>query len=64
MGFAAPALIQKLDRDLAYTIVAIYNDAMAEWQADGAASVCCPRRLPFWDIEASVKEAIRSRTWA
>lgn len=60
MGFAAPAMIQKLDRELAYTVVAIYNDAMAEWQAEGGGKRLLPQAvLPFWDIDASVKEAIR-----
>ena len=35
MGFAAPAMVQQLDRELAYTIIAIYNDAIAEWQEEG-----------------------------
>ena len=43
MGFAAPAMVQGLDRELSYVIVAIYNDAMAEWQDEGAGG-CCRRR--------------------
>ena len=59
MGFAAPALVQNLDRELSYTIVAIYNDAMAEWQEEGGRRLLPQAVLPFWDIEASVKEAAR-----
>jgi len=59
MGFAAPALVQNLDRELSYTIVAIYNDAMAEWQAESGRRLLPQAVLPFWDIENSVKEAAR-----
>jgi uncharacterized protein len=59
MGFAAPALIQKLDRELSLVVVSIYNDAMAEWQEEGGGRLLPQAVLPFWDIDASVKEAIR-----
>jgi uncharacterized protein len=59
MGFAAPAMVQGLDRDLSYVITAIYNDAMAEWQAEGQGRLLPQAVLPFWDIENSVKEAQR-----
>src|ERR1700733_11951297 len=42
MGFAAPALVQNLDRELFSTIVAIYNDAMAEWQEERGGRVLPP----------------------
>jgi predicted TIM-barrel fold metal-dependent hydrolase len=61
MGFAAPALVQNLDRELSYTIVAIYNDAMAEWQEESGRRLLPQAVLPFWDIEASVKEAARAK---
>jgi uncharacterized protein len=59
MGFAAPALVQNLDHELAYTIVAIYNDAMAEWQEESGRRLLPQAVLPFWSIEDSVKEAAR-----
>jgi predicted TIM-barrel fold metal-dependent hydrolase len=59
MGFAAPALVQNLDRELSYTIVAIYNDAMAEWQEESGRRLLPQAVLPFWNIEDSVKEAVR-----
>jgi predicted TIM-barrel fold metal-dependent hydrolase len=59
MGFAAPAMVQQLDRELAYTIIAIYNDAIAEWQEEGQGRLLPQAVLPFWDIEHSVKEAQR-----
>ena len=61
MGFAAPALVQNLDRELSSAIVAIYNDAMAEWQEESGRRLLPQAVLPFWDIEASVKEAARAK---
>jgi predicted TIM-barrel fold metal-dependent hydrolase len=61
MGFAAPALVQNLDRELSSAIVAIYNDAMAEWQEESGRRLLPQAVLPFWDIEASVKEAVRAK---
>lgn len=59
LGFATPTLIQMLDRELSILIVQIYNDAMAEWQAQGRGRLFPQAVLPFWDIPASVKEAQR-----
>jgi predicted TIM-barrel fold metal-dependent hydrolase len=59
MGFAAPALCQELDRDLAYAVCAIYNDAIAEWQEESGQRLFPMAVLPFWNIEDSVKEAQR-----
>jgi predicted TIM-barrel fold metal-dependent hydrolase len=59
MGFAAPAMVQGLDRELSYAITAIYNDAMIEWQEEGQGRLLPQAILPFWDIESSVKEAVR-----
>jgi predicted TIM-barrel fold metal-dependent hydrolase len=61
MGFQTGILVALEDKEFAYAIVAMYNDAMAEWAAQ------CPGRLypqaimPFWDIELSVREAIRCK---
>lgn len=59
LGFATPTLIQTLDREFAYTIVQIYNDAMAEWQEEGGNRLLPQAVIPFWNIEQSVKESIR-----
>ncbi|HWL45230.1 MAG TPA: amidohydrolase family protein [Ilumatobacter sp.] len=59
LGFATPTLIQNLDRDYSVEIVKIYNDAMAEWQAEGPGRLYPQAVLPFWDIPASVLEAQR-----
>ena len=61
MGFAAPAMVQGLDRDLSYVICQIYNDAMREWQAEGAERLLPQAMLPFWDIEQSIAEAKRAK---
>ncbi|ONH28076.1 amidohydrolase family protein [Pseudofrankia asymbiotica] len=60
MGFAAYALIQQVDRETGAAIVSIYNDAAAEWQQEGQNRLLPMAVLPFWDIEASVKEAERA----
>ncbi|ONH27986.1 amidohydrolase family protein [Pseudofrankia asymbiotica] len=59
MGFAAYALIQDLDRDTSTAVVSIFNDAIAEWQAEGEGRLFPMAVLPFWDIQASVAEAQR-----
>src|SRR5688572_18319565 len=59
LGFATPALIQMMDRELTIEIVKIYNDAMAEWQEAGKGRLYPQAVLPFWDIPASVAEAER-----
>jgi len=61
MGFAAPAMVQALDRDLSYVITQIYNDAMREWQAEGQNRLLPQAMLPFWDIDQSVAEATRAK---
>ncbi len=59
LGFAAQALVQMLDRDLSTVIVQLYNDACAEWQEESGERLFPMALLPFWNIEASVKEAER-----
>ena len=60
MGFAMYAVIQEVATDVGALIVSTYNDAMAEWQAEGQDRLLPMGVLPFWDIEASVKEAERA----
>lgn len=59
LGFAAPGLVQLLDRELAYAIVRIYNDACAEWQEESGERLFPQAVLPFWNIADSVEEAAR-----
>lgn len=54
-----PALVQTLNRELAVTIIQIYNDAIAEWQEASGGRLYPQAVLPFWDIEASVRESVR-----
>ena len=61
MGFAAPSMVQGLDRDLSYVITQIYNDAIAEWQAESGNRLLPQAVLPFWDIEHSVAESQRCK---
>src|SRR5262249_50751311 len=61
LGFAAPALVQHMDREVSAAIVSMYNDAVAEWQADGGGRLFPQALLPFWDIPAAVREAERVR---
>lgn len=59
LGFAAQALVQMLDRDLARTIVQIYNDAGAEMQEESGNRLFPMALLPFWNIDDSIAEAER-----
>ena len=59
LGFAAPALVQMLDRELSVTIVQLYNDACAEMQEESGERLFPQALLPFWSIDDSVKEAER-----
>jgi predicted TIM-barrel fold metal-dependent hydrolase len=59
LGFGTSALVQSMDRDLARTVVEIYNDACAEWQEESGGRLLPQAVLPFWDIPASVVEAQR-----
>jgi predicted TIM-barrel fold metal-dependent hydrolase len=59
MGFAMYALILQLDSDTGAAIVSMYNDAIAEWQAEGDNRLFPMAVLPFWDIKASVAEVER-----
>jgi predicted TIM-barrel fold metal-dependent hydrolase len=59
LGFCTGRLVKLDDKELAYATVAIYNDAMAEWAAEVPGRLYPQAVMPFWDIELSVKEAIR-----
>jgi uncharacterized protein len=61
MGFAAPAMVQDLDRDLSNVICQIYNDGMREWQAEGSERLLPQAMLPFWDIDHAIAETKRAK---
>lgn len=60
LGFSMGYLMT-IDRDLAYAVVSIYNDAMGEFAATAPGRLFPQAVMPFWDIELSIKEAIRCR---
>ncbi|MEQ8719111.1 MAG: amidohydrolase family protein [Acidimicrobiales bacterium] len=59
LGFLAPVLCQRVERDLAYAVVAIYNDACAEMQEESRGRLFPQAVLPFWNITDAIKEAER-----
>jgi uncharacterized protein len=61
-GFAANKMVKLANRDLANAIVSVYNDAVAEMQADSGGRLFPQALVPFWDIDASVREVARART--
>jgi predicted TIM-barrel fold metal-dependent hydrolase len=58
LGFGGQAAA-KVDRALAFECVKIYNDAMAELQADSGDRLFPMALLPWWDVAQSVKETER-----
>jgi len=60
MGFAMYAVIQQVGNEAGAAVVSIYNDAIAEWQEQGNNRLLPMAVLPFWDIQASIKEAQRA----
>jgi predicted TIM-barrel fold metal-dependent hydrolase len=58
LGFGGQAAA-KVDRALSLECVRIYNDAMAELQADSGERLFPMALLPWWDVAASVKETER-----
>jgi uncharacterized protein len=59
VGFGAAKLMQ-LPGDLGQRIVEVYNDAVAEMQAESNNRLFPMAVLPFWDIDAAVKEIYRA----
>jgi predicted TIM-barrel fold metal-dependent hydrolase len=58
MGFGVAPLIN-VDPELGRTVVSIYNDACAEFQAESNGRFFPMAVIPFWDIEGSVAEVKR-----
>jgi predicted TIM-barrel fold metal-dependent hydrolase len=59
IGFAAGKILQLPDRELSTTIVRIYNDALAEWQAASGRRLLPQAMVPFWDMDALLAELDR-----
>lgn len=58
LGFGGQAAA-RVDPELRQVCVEIYNDAMAELQADSGGRLLPMALLPWWDVAASVKETER-----
>jgi uncharacterized protein len=58
LGFGGQAAA-KVDTQLRQICVEIYNDAMAELQDESAGRLFPMAMLPWWDVEAAVKETQR-----
>ena len=60
LGFGGQAAVQ-VDGALRLASVEIYNDAMAELQADSGGRIFPMALLPWWDVDLSVAEIERTR---
>jgi len=60
-GFGATKFLGIKDKTLQLSCVQIYNDAIAEWQAESNGRLFPQALLPFWDIGDTLKEARRIR---
>src|SRR5271169_2578338 len=58
IAFALGTLLQ-VDHQLASAVVAIYNDAMAEWQAASNGRLYPQAMVPFWDMKQAIRECER-----
>jgi len=58
-GFGATKFLGIKDKTLQLACVTIYNDAIAEWQAESNGRLFPQAFLPFWDIGDTLKEARR-----
>ena len=58
-GFGATKFLSIQDKELQMMCCTIYNDAVAEWQADSGGRLFPQAFLPFWDIDATLKEVVR-----
>jgi predicted TIM-barrel fold metal-dependent hydrolase len=58
-GFGATKFLSISDPEMRIECCRIYNDAVAEWQADSGGRLFPQAFLPFWDIDATLKEARR-----
>ena len=58
-GFGNQEFLKIGDRDLMLTCVQVYNDWQSEWAAADARRLLPITSIPFWDIDAAVKEVER-----
>ena len=58
-GFGATKFMDISDKKLQVECVRIYNDAIAEWQAESGGRLFPQAMLPFWNMEATLKEIRR-----
>ena len=58
-GFGATKFLSIDDKDLQIACLKIYNDAVAEWQAESNGRLFPQAFLPFWDIKETMKEVVR-----
>ena len=58
-GFGATRFMAISDKELQVECVKIYNDAIAEWQAESNGRLFPQAMLPFWDLPATLKEIRR-----
>ena len=61
VGFGAHKLIKHANQELALEILKIYNDACGEMQATSGGRLYPQALVPFWDLEASLKEIARCK---
>jgi predicted TIM-barrel fold metal-dependent hydrolase len=60
-GFGAHRLMTLEDRELAFTILSVYNDAVAELQAGSGGRLFPQALIPFWNLDAAVAEVERAK---
>ena len=58
-SFGATRFMAISDKELQVECVKIYNDAVAEWQAESNGRLFPQAMLPFWDLPATLKEIRR-----
>jgi predicted TIM-barrel fold metal-dependent hydrolase len=59
-GFASAPFMTVRDNDLRTECIRIYNDALSEWQAQSNGRLLPQALLPFWDLDATLKEMRRA----
>ena len=59
VGFGAQEFLKLGDRELMLTCVQIYNDWQTEWASADSRRLLPITSLPFWDVDAAVKEVRR-----
>ena len=59
-GFASAPFMTVNDPELRTECIKIYNDALAEWQAESGGRLFPQALLPFWDLDATLSEMRRA----